>query len=92
MGVLGMLPFLNKSDSQIPDTFGIKIFYLDGKSEDYEIANRWVANGMFEFVTQDDIWHFIPMSAIKRVEYDKNFSKMVALKEKAKKEAEEAKE
>jgi len=32
----------------------------------------------------EDIWGWIPLSAIQRLEFDKRFSKMMALKEKKK--------
>ena len=40
----------------------------------------------FEFVTRDDRWHIVPMSSIQRIEFDKNWSKIVEIKKKRDKE------
>lgn len=37
-----------------------------------------------------DLWSWVPMSSVKRIEFDKNFSKLVALKEKRAQERREA--
>lgn len=39
-----------------------------------------------EYCTVDDVWGNIPMGSVQRLEWDKNFSKMVAIKQEAKKE------
>jgi len=53
-----------------------------GKEESFEIASHRLNNGLFEFVTKDDIWNWIVMDNIKRIEFDKRFSKIIVIKEK----------
>lgn len=75
--------FIPKDDQELPDHYGLTVFYIDGKSESFEIASHILADHSIEFVTRDDIWHRATMANIKRIEFDKRFSKIVALKEKA---------
>jgi len=61
-----------------------KILWIEDKQ-----IKGWEAlsSPYFRFVTRDDIWNEIPISSIRRIEYDKNYSKLIALREKeAKKE------
>lgn len=43
-------------------------------------TNRYEASGcpFLEYVTKDDFWGWIPLSSIQRLEFDKNFSKIIA--------------
>lgn len=77
---MNILPFIPKDDHRLPDAYGITVNYIDGKSEQFEIASHRYNKDIFEFVTHDDVWHWIVPSALKRVEFDKRFSKMVAIK------------
>jgi len=35
-----------------------------------------------EYVTKDDVWGLIPVSSIKRLEFDKRFSQIIAMRQK----------
>jgi len=96
-------PFLNK-DPEIPDNYGVKIFFHSGRVLELELATHGFADLIrvfstaeetkgkfdfapapspyFEYATLDDIWGRIPYSSIERMEFDKRYSKLVALQEK----------
>lgn len=80
----GTRPFLPKVSSDMPDNYGVKIMYVTGKEEVFELAshNFVKETGTFEFVTKDDIWSWVPMSSVQRIEFDKRFSKIMAIREK----------
>lgn len=82
---MSVRPFIPKDNQDLPDNYGVKIYYIDGKTEEFELADhkRIDALGMFEFMTKDDIFHWIPLQNVKRLEFDKRFSKMVEIKRKA---------
>jgi len=80
--------FIPKQNQDIPDWYSFKIYYLDGKSDDFEgIVRINDNNRMLDIVTKDDIWHWIPLDAIKRIEFDKQFSKLVEITTKLEQEA-----
>lgn len=98
-----------KEDKKLPDNYAIKLFYLTGKTEEFEIASHAIhdktkvyrndgffeekfegkimkynlepsPNSFLEIVTSDDQWHWIPLSSVERIEFDKRFSKIISLK------------
>lgn len=75
-------PFIPKAYPDLPDNYGVKIVYASGNTESFEIASHRLNGGLFEFATKDDLWNWIPMSSVARVEFDKRFSKIMAIKEK----------
>lgn len=54
------------------------IIPIDSKVSRYEPS----ASPFLEYVTKDDIWGWIPISSILRLEFDKNFSKIMAERQK----------
>ncbi|MBI2092232.1 MAG: hypothetical protein HYT75_04475 [Deltaproteobacteria bacterium] len=85
-----VLPFIQKMFSELPDNYAIVVKYVTGKEETIEIASHNLNKelGIFEFVTKDDIWSWIPISSIQRLEFDKRFSKIMAIKEEEEKKKE----
>lgn len=81
--------FLPKEDAELPDSYGIDIFYITGKEDEFEVAShRLIADStILELVTKDDFWHLIPLANIKKISFNKNFSKVIAIKEKKAMEA-----
>jgi hypothetical protein len=75
------MPFIPKDDQRLPDHYGIEISYIDGKVAAFEIASHRLGDKVLEFVTKDDFWNWVPLTAVKRVEFDKRFSAIIALKE-----------
>lgn len=76
--------FLPKENHDLPDNYGIKIFYISGKMEEFELAEHSLNKdtGMLEFWTKDDVCNWVIISNIQRIEFDKRFSKLVAIKNK----------
>lgn len=81
-----VLPFLNK-DQEMPDSYVIRVYFYDGSMEDFETASHGIQNGFLEIVTKTDLWRVIPMEAVKKIEFDKNFSKALSIRNKQKIEA-----
>lgn len=50
---------------------------VDQSVSKYEVA----ACPFLEYLTKEDLWGWIPISSIQRLEFDKDFSKIVAIKE-----------
>lgn len=73
--------FLPKEDQALPDYIGLKIHYVTGTMEEFKVASyQPVVNGVFEFWTEDDLCHWVMVENVKHFEWDKNFSKMVAIR------------
>ena len=84
---MNVLPFIPKQDQELPDTYTIKFFFHDGRASlDLEVAQHRIICGdaVFEYVTKDDIWGLVPLTSIKRMEFDKNFSRVMACRAKHK--------
>lgn len=81
---MSTLPFIPKEDPEIPDHYGMKVLYVNGKMEEFELAQHLLNEKTLsiEFATKDDLWNWIPLSSIQRLEFDKRMSKIVALKSK----------
>lgn len=81
---MNTLPFIPKESAELPDNYGMVVLYVNGKKEEFEMAQHRLnaETGMIEFVSKDDLWSWIPISSIQRVEFDKRLSKMVAIKSK----------
>ena len=77
-------PFIKKEHPEIPDAYAVKIFYLDGKMEEFNVAQHRALTeiSMLELVSNDDVWFLVPFSSIKKIEFDKNFSKIMDIKQK----------
>lgn len=82
--------FLPKEDQSLPDNYSVSIFYISGKHEVIELASHNLNKecGLLELWTKDDICSWVVMANIQRIEFDKNFSKMVAIKQKMDKKVE----
>jgi hypothetical protein len=81
---MNILPFLPKDDQELPDNYGATIYYVNGKKEEFELAQHRLNDKtmVVEFATKEDLWSWVPLSSIQRIEFDKRLSKLVALKEK----------
>lgn len=80
----GTKPFLIKDDQALPDSYKITVHYVTGKRDEFELAQHSLnqATNMLEFWTIDDQVNWIPMNSVVRVEFNKEFSKMIAIKSK----------
>jgi hypothetical protein len=89
-----MRPFIPKQDPEMPDHYGIEVHYLDGKMEEFEIVNHNLGDkhGVMSMLTKDDQVQWIPMISVKRVLFDKRFTKVMEIRRKQEEEAERQKE
>ena len=74
-------PFIPKQDQKLPDNYSVKIVYITGKEEIFELASHRLNSGLFEFETKDDLWNWVPISNVIRIEFDNRFSKIMPIKE-----------
>lgn len=74
-----------KENNNIPDSWGITIKYYDGTKEEFKVVTSAYHSGVFSFVTYEDTWHDRVVDKIKGVDYDKDFSRFMALKKENKK-------
>lgn len=77
---MSVQPFIPKQDDRIPDAYAMTIHFHDGKRVEFETASHSIRDGFLDFVTKDDLWNLIPLTSIQRIEFDKSFSKLVAIK------------
>jgi len=76
------LPFIKKQHADLPDFYGIKVIYLNGEVREFQGTHYpMIDKGVIEILTKDDTWHFIPMSAILTIDFDKQFSHVVAIRQ-----------
>ena len=82
------LSFIPKDDQSLPDAYGLTIYYIDGKSEAFEIAQHVLNKEcrMIEFVTKDDEWNWTGFDNAKRFKFDKRLSEIIEVKNKKQKE------
>lgn len=69
------------------DYYGVTVFFHDEKTVDFDVASHVIKDGFLEIATHNDEWNIIPMTSIKRLQFDKQFSKIVALRSEAKEDA-----
>lgn len=88
-----MKTFIPKDDQRLPDYFTIKITYITGKEETIDVVsirhigdtyNKGFKTGTlnaYEIWTKDDIMLVRNKDTIVGIDYDKNWSKIVAIQE-----------
>lgn len=78
-----MIPYLNKEHQDLPDYYTIKVFYLSGGREEFELASHRLdaESKILEIRTKDDLCMWVLLENVNRVEFDKNFSKIISIKE-----------
>lgn len=85
---------LPKTHPDLPDGYELKIHYLTGKVETYQVASHAIVKewNALEFVTRDDLWSLVPMNSVARFEFDKDWSKTreIRIQEEIKRQKEEA--
>lgn len=74
------LPFIPKEVQGLPDHYGMKVEYLTGKTDEFELVNHSIGNDLLTFMTKQEIINWVPVSSILRVEFDKRLTKIMELK------------
>lgn len=89
-----MKPFLIKKDVEdMPDSYKIKVSYLDGSpEEEIEIVSHAyiLNNSILEILTKEDCWEHIQAQGIRKLKFNKEFSKIVELNKLEREKAREA--
>jgi len=72
---------LPKDDQRLPDSYGIEIKYVTGRTDKLEIASHKLNDGLLEIWTHEDTKiSWIPIQNIERIEFDSRFTKMIEIK------------
>lgn len=78
---MSVLPFIPKDDQKLPDWYSMTVKFIDGTSDTFKVAAHKLGDKVFEFVTFEDEWHWVPLQCVKILSFDKSFSKIVAIKQ-----------
>jgi len=80
-------PFIPKPNPDLPDWYIIKVYFVNGGCEEFEIISHILGkdNNLFEFSTREDLIRWIPVTSIQKIEFDKKFSKIVKEKQRRQK-------
>lgn len=71
---------LAKEHPDIPDCYGIKIVYITGGEDKFEVVKHFpIKDGFIEFWDTDEQLHLIPISSIKHLVFDKRWAKLISL-------------
>lgn len=86
-------PFIPKEHSELPDQYGMKIHFLTGGFEDIEAVKHRIypETQLVEYLTKEDEYELVPIASIKKIKFDKRFSKIIQLREENSRKAEEKK-
>jgi hypothetical protein len=77
--------FIKKDNNNLPDFYVLNIEFITGKKEEIKIvSHKFVGNNQdkVELITVEDEFILLPFSNIVSIKFDKNFSKIVELREK----------
>lgn len=76
-----------KEDMRLPDYFVITITYHDKSEDEFKCVSHVIKNDLIEMFTSESLFQVIPLNAVRRLQFDKNFTKIQDLHaEKMKKE------
>jgi hypothetical protein len=82
-------PFIPKEHSELPDQYGVRIYFLTGGFEDVEVVKHRIypETQLLEYLTKEDEYELVPTASIKKMKFDKRFSKICQLREENAKKA-----
>lgn len=89
----GALPFIPGENPDLPKTFKMTVFFVNGSKETYEVATWFLGpdNAIFDFCTVENEYRWIMMSNVTRIDFDKNFSKQIEIRNELARKAAEGK-
>jgi hypothetical protein len=74
-------PWIKKDIASLPDKYGVTVHFIDGTKETFECAShKFVEKHGLELALFEDLFEFIVLNNVKRISFDKEFSKIVAAK------------
>jgi hypothetical protein len=76
--------FIKKEISEMPDFYIVKLSFLDGTSEEIKAVSHFINKefNILDLRTFDDLMNIYPLSGIKSIKLDSNFTKIIELKSK----------
>lgn len=82
-------PWIKKDSDKLPDKYGITVYFVDGTSESFDVAShKFLQNRTLELVLFEDLFEIVILDNVKRVSFDRAFSKIVAERAKCSKPSE----
>ena len=72
-----------KEDQRLPDCYGIKIKYVAGRTEQFEVGSHTFLKetGILEFWTHEESKvSWVPLASVERLEFDERFTKIMEIK------------
>lgn len=63
-----------KEDPKLPDFYEIEIFFHDRTSEKHKIIGHGTVDGIMSILTVENLYHLIPVNAIRKIEMNKDYS------------------
>lgn len=79
-------PYIPKEDHELPNSWKADIFFHDKSNIELDIAEHHLSDKLYEIMTASDDILWIPLTSIKYIKFDKDFSKLVWLKRKSQKQ------
>ena len=73
-------PFIPKQHPDLPDSIGVERHYLDGTREQIEAASHMPGDKLYEVHTKNDEIYYIPWTSIKKIKFDRRFSKLIEIR------------
>ena len=80
-------PYIPKQDDELPNSWKADIFFHDKSNIQLDIAEHHLSDKLYEVMTSSDEILWIPLTSIKMIKFDKDFSKIIELKRKSQKQA-----
>lgn len=83
---MGWTPWIAKETPDAPDFYQLTVRYLDGKHDTYNVVEHAINDkeNMLRIFTHEDNLMWIPLNAVKSIEFDKAWTKLMELKKKFK--------
>lgn len=63
-----------KEDPKLPDFYEVEIYFHDRTSEKHKIIGHGTVDGILSILTTENIYHLIPVNAIRKIEMSKDYS------------------
>lgn len=74
-------PFIPKDDQRMPDYYGMHIIFHDSKSVELDVvSHKIIQDRMLQVITHEDEWKLFPIEGIKEISFDKQWSKLIAIR------------
>lgn len=85
--------FFKIKNQDVPDHYGVEVTFINGEKQTMEVVAHTVLNGsgILSIQCKEDLFVWVPVSNVLKIQYDKNFTKILEAKNKmAQEQANEA--